>query len=196
MARNDGFAQTLERIRAQKKTARRLERTSVKAGWIDGARTQDNRTEFAVIARTLCYGRESGTTSKGHKYSAIPARDFMRGYRINKYGTQTMKEAGRCLQLVFRNGAEYQADLAKMLSSIGAVAVGGLRQAVGHERYKPNARSTVLAWARRHSGSTRQMRSASKLQGDERYTAFAGMKKELVDTGALIQHITYRVDKA
>ena len=187
MAKN-GFAQTLERIRLQKRTARRLERTSVRAGWIDGAKTLDGK-DFAVIARTLCYGRESGTTRKGWKYPAIPARDFMRGYR-NDFGKRTLREAGRALQLVFRKGAEYQADLTKMLASIGAVAAGGLDQAISIDRYKPNARSTVLAWAKRHSGSTRQMRSANKLQGDQRFLAFAGMKKELVDTGSMVQHIT------
>jgi len=188
MAIKNGFSQTLERIRLQKRTARRLERTSVRAGWIDGAKTLDGK-DFAVIARTLCYGRESGTTRKGWKYPAIPARDFMRGYR-NDFSKRTLQEAGRALQLVFRTGAEYLADLTRMLASIGAVAAGGLKQAIAIDRYKPNARSTVLAWAKRHSGSTRQMRSANKLQGDQRFLAFAGMKKELVDTGAMVQHIT------
>ena len=187
MAKN-GFAQTLERIRLQKRTARRLERTSVRAGWIDGAKTLDGK-DFAVIARTLCYGRESGTTRKGWKYPAIPARDFMRGYR-NDFGKRTLQDAGRALQLVFRNGAEYQADLTKMLSSIGAVAAGGLKQAIAVDRYKQNARSTILSWAKRHSNSTKQMRKANRLSGEERYMAMASMKKELVDTGSMVQHIT------
>lgn len=187
MAKN-GFAQTLERIRLQKRTANRLERTSVRAGWIDGAKTIDGK-DFAVIARTLCYGRESGTTRKGWKYPAIPARDFMRGYR-NDFGKRTLQEAGRALQLVFRTGAEYQADLTKMLASIGAVAAGGLKQAIAVDRYKQNARSTILSWAKRHSNSTKQMRKANRLSGEERYMAMASMKKELVDTGSMVQHIT------
>lgn len=188
MAIKNGFSQTLERIRLQKRTARRLERTSVRAGWIDGAKTLDGK-DFAVIARTLCYGRESGTTRKGWKYHAIPARDFMRGYR-NDFGKRTLQEAGRALQLVFRTGAEYQADLTKMLASIGAAAAGGLRQAIAIDRYKQNARATILSWAKRHSNSTKQMRKANRLSGEERYMAMASMKKELVDTGSMVQHIT------
>ena len=192
MAKN-GFAQTLERIRLQKRTASRLERTSVRAGWIDGAKTLYGK-DFAVIARTLCYGRESGTTRKGWKYPAIPARNFMIGYS-HGYALRTEREAGMALQLVFRTGAEYQADLTKMLASIGAVAAGGLKQAIAIERYKQNARSTILSWAKRHSNSTKQMRKANRLSGEERYMAMASMKKELVDTGALVQHITSDVVK-
>lgn len=184
----NGFAQTLERIRLQKRTARRLERTRVRAGWIDGAKTLDGK-DFAVIARALCYGREAGTTRKGYRYPAIPARDFMRGYRIY-FEERTLLEAGRALQLVFRNGAEYQADLTKMLASVGAVAAGGLKKAIAHYRYKQNARATILAWAKRHANSTKQMRKANRLKGEERYMAMASMKKELVDTGAMVQHIT------
>lgn len=191
--KKNGFAETLDRIRLMKRTARRLERTSVRAGWIDGAKTLSG-TPFAVIARALCYGREAGTTRKGWKYPAIPARNFVRGYN-NDFSKETEKEAGRALQLVFTKGAEYQSDLTLLLSGIGARAAGGLRQAIVHDRYKSNARSTVLAWAKRHSGSTRQMRSANKLQGDQRFLAFAGMKKELVDTGAMIDHIIYDVVK-
>lgn len=194
MARNDGFRQTLERIRLQKRTAHRLERTKVRAGWIDGAKTLDGK-DFAVIARALCYGRESGTTSKGWRYPAIPARDFMRGYS-NDYAKRTQMEAGKALQLVFRQGAEYQSDLTKMLAGIGAVAAGGLRLAITQYRYKKNARATILAWAKRHSNSTKQMRAANRLKGEERYMAMASMKKELVDTGALVQHITSDVTKA
>lgn len=191
--KKNGFAETLDRIRLMKRTAHRLERTTVRAGWIDGARTLSG-TPFAVIARALCYGREAGTTRKGYRYPAIPARNFIRGYN-NDFAKDTEREAGRTLHLVFTKGAEYQADLTRMLASVGAVAAGGLRQAIVRDRYKPNARSTVLAWAKRHSGSTRQMRAANKLQGDQRFLAFSGMKKELVDTGAMVQHITYDVVK-
>lgn len=189
----NGFAETLERIRLMKRTAKRLDRTAVRAGWIDGARTLSG-TPFAVIARALCYGREAGTTRKGWKYPAIPARNFIRGYN-NDFSKATEREAGRTLQLVFTKGAEYQADLTLMLSGIGAKAVRGLKDAIMLDRYKPNARSTVLAWAKRHSKSTKQMRAANKLQGDQRFLAFSGMKKELVDTGAMVQHITYDVVK-
>ena len=189
----NGFAETLERIRLMKRTAHRLERTTVRAGWIDGAKTLDGK-EFAVIARALCYGRDEGTTRKGYRYPAIPARNFIRGYN-NDFAKDTEREAARAMQLVFTKGAEYQADLTRMLASVGAVAAGGLRQAIVHDRYRQNARATILAWAKRHSGSTRQMRSANKLQGDQRFLAFAGMKKELVDTEAMIDHITYDVVK-
>lgn len=184
----NGFAETLERIRLMKRTARRLERTSVRAGWIDGAKTVSG-TPFAVIARALCYGREEGTTRKGWKYPAIPARNFVRGYN-NDFSKATEREAGRALQLVFTKGAEYQADLTKMLASIGATAAGGLRQAIAIDRYKQNARSTILSWAKRRSNSTKQMRKANRLSGEERYMAMASMKKELVDTGSMVQHIT------
>ena len=40
------------------------------------------------------------------------------------------------------------------------------------------------------------MRKASRLSGEERYMAMASMKKELVDTGALVQHITSDVVKS
>lgn len=196
MDSKNGFGKTLEQIRAMKRTVHRLERTVIRAGWIDGARTLDGRTEFAVIARTLCYGREEGTTSKGWKYPAIPARNFMRRYG-EKYEKDTLREAGLCLRAAFGTGkgSDYQADLNQVLAPIGARASGGLREAIVHERYEANARSTVMSWAKRHSGSTRQMRAAGRLNGEAQYTAYAGMKKELVDTGALVQHITYNVGK-
>ena len=174
--KKNGFAETLDRIRLMKRTARRLERTSVRAGWIDGAKTLSG-TPFAVIARALCYGRDAGTTRKGWKYPAIPARNFIRGYN-NDFSKATEREAGRTLQLVFRTGAEYQADLTKMLASIGAVAAGGLRQAIAIDRYKQNARATILSWAKRHSNSTKRMRKANRLSGEERYMAMASMKKD------------------
>ena len=191
--KNDGFRKTLDRIAAQKRAAHRLDRTVVRAGWIDGAKTMGG-PDFSIIARTLCYGRESGTTRNGSRYSAITARNFVRAYGLG-FAKKAEKEAGRALQLVFTRGAEYQADLTKALSGIGAQAAGGLRMAIVNDRYKPNARSTVLAWARRHTNSTKAMRRASKLKGDDRFFAMAGMKKELVDTGALVQHITYDVVK-
>ena len=191
--KKNGFAETLERIRAQKRTAKRLERTTVRAGWIDGAKTLGG-TEFSVIARALCYGREEGTTKSGRRYPAIPARNFVAKYG-DKYAKATDREASRAISIVFRKGAEYQADLTKMLSSIGAVAVRGLKEAIVKDRYAQNAMDTVLSWARRHAGSTKAMMQANRLKGESRVEAMTAMKKELVDTGAMVQHITYAVTK-
>ncbi len=191
--KKNGFAETLDRIRMQKRTAKRLERTAVRAGWIDGAKTLSG-TPFSVIARALCYGREAGTTSRGWKYPAIPARNFIAKYG-DAYAKATENEATRALRLVFSKGAEYQADLTKMLSSVGSVAVMGLKHSIMQNRYQKNARDTVIAWARRHSNSTKAMRKASRMKGEARVDALSGLKKELVDTGAMVGHITYRVEK-
>lgn len=177
--KNDGFAKTIERIRAQRRAARRLDRTSVLVGWIDGSRTLNNRTPFAVIARTLCYGREEGVTRNGWRYPAIPPRDFMKAY-FREEQKPVFRAASNCLSLIFSEGSEYQADLARQLAPIGATAEGGLRKAIVRQHYKPNARSTVLAWARRHAGTKKGLTSTDK--------------KELVDTGAMVQHITYSVE--
>lgn len=194
MATN-GFGKTLDRLRAQKRAAATLDRTRLRVGWIDGARTLDGRTAFAVIARTLCYGREAGTTRTGRSYPAIPARNFMKTLSETRSGRIEMEARKAFARILTAPATEGEAALARMLAPVGAVASGELRQAVGVDRYQPNARSTVLSWARRHSGSTKQMRAASKLAGESRYQAFAGMKKELVDTGAMIQHITYDIVK-
>lgn len=178
--KQNGFTATLERIRAQKRAAHRLDRTTVDVGWIDGAMTLDNRTPFAVIARTLCYGREEGVTSKGWKYPAIPARNFMKAYEKFGYEKAALPTASRCLADIFRNGSEFKADMAKQLAPFGAKAEGQLKLAILKEHYKSNAWSTVASWARRHSGT-----SSNLTRND---------KKELVDTGAMVQHITYGVE--
>ena len=174
--KKNGFAETLDRIRMQKRTAKRLDRTAVLAGWIDGSKTLSG-TPFAVIARALCYGREAGTTSKGWRYPAIPARNFMAKYG-EKHAKAAEREASRALRLVFANGADYQADLTKMLSGIGAMAVLGLKASINIDRYTGNARATVLAWARRHSNSTKAMRKASRMKGEAKVEALSGLHFE------------------
>ena len=177
--KQNGFTATLERIRAQKRAAHRLDRTTVDVGWIDGAMTLNNKTPFAVIARTLCYGREEGTTKMGWRYPAIPARNFMKAYD-EKYGKKALPAASRSLADIFRNGSEYKADMAKQLAPFAAMAEGQLKLTIIKERFKGNAAATVKSWARRHSGTKKGLGASDK--------------KELVDTGAMVQHITYGVE--
>lgn len=177
--KQNGFTASLERIRAQKRAAHRLDRTTVQVGWIDGAMTLNNRAPFAVIARTLCYGREEGMTSKGWKYPAIPARNFVKAYEKFGYEKKALPIASKCLADIFRNGSEYKADMAKQLAPFGAKAEGQLKLAILKENYKKNAWATVREWARRHSGTSSNLTRIDK--------------KELVDTGAMVQHITTAV---
>ena len=178
--KQNGFTATLERIRAQKRAAHRLDRTTVDVGWIDGAMTLDNKTPFAVIARTLCYGREEGMTSKGWKYPAIPARNFVKAYEKFGYEKKALPVASRCLADIFRNGSEYKADMAKQLAPFGAKAEGQLKLAILKEDYAKNSPATIASWAKRHQGTKKGFG--------------AGNKKELVDTGAMVEHITYGVE--
>ena len=84
---------------------------------------------LAVIAKTLCYGREGGTTKSGHEYGRIPARNFVKvleekhrkvidrivekalvddGSTAAKIDMETIADAARGqLQRAMRNSNEY-----------------------------------------------------------------------------------------
>lgn len=84
---------------------------------------------LAVIAKTLCYGREGGTTKGGHEYGRIPARNFVKvleekhrkvidrivekalvddGSTAAKIDMETIADAARGqLQRAMRNSNEY-----------------------------------------------------------------------------------------
>ena len=188
----NGIMKTVERIRSQKRAARKLQAMCVQAGWIDGARTVGSNTPLAVIARTLNYGREPLVTKKGWTAPEIPPRNFMKQC-TDKFSKPAQAEAARSLSLVFSSGMEYRADIENALMPVAEKLSGCLKVAIVRGEYLRNARATVLSWAKRHANSTKAMRKASRQKGEARVQALSANKQPLVDTGELVQAIKGRV---
>lgn len=88
---------------------------------------------LAVIAKTLCYGRAAGETENGHKYNAIPARNFVQVLR-NRHQKPLLSEMKN--QLL--NGVD--------LDRLGVMCVGQLRRSINDSNeYLPNAPATKKA---------------------------------------------------
>lgn len=192
MEKTNGFMKTLERIRQQKRAARKLQEMRVQSGWIDGTRTTGSNTPFAVIARTLNYGREPLVTRKGWTAPEIPARNFMKQC-TDKFSSPALAEASKALSLVFRSGMEYRADIGRALQPVAERLSGCLKTAIVRGEYRKNARATILPWAKRHANSSKAMRQANRLKGEARVQALSANKQPLVDTGELVQAVKGRV---
>lgn len=109
---------------------------------ITGRRTNaiGKQPSQALIAATLNYGREAGTTAEGRKYTAIPARPFM------KFAAEIFE---RVFPLVLRkcmprylSGAMGVDDV---LAAIGERARAAVQEAIKTGNYAPLSPRTVAA---------------------------------------------------
>ena len=163
----------------------RLSGASVVAGWPDGnltaaeayAHLLDERAtgknqpalgrpvSLALIARTLNYRREPGTTLGGVKYGAIPARPFMDLARKN-----FESEFPRLLKAYLPKVLSGTMSVDSFLSMVGARMEGKIREAMTDGNWTPLAPSTLAR--RRHGGNA-----------------------PLVDTGTLRASVSHEVKK-
>lgn len=92
---------------------------------------------LATIAKTLCYGREGGTTKSGHKYGRIPARDFVRVLKEKHWRPLNRAVATKVIDL---SNTSPDVDM----NFIGVVAKGQLQRAMkDSNEYAPNAPITI-----------------------------------------------------
>lgn len=84
--------------------------------------------------------------------------------------------AAKGIKVVLEQAITSDAGVESAMASTAQIAAGQLRKAILDERYQENAPATIASWAKRHSGTKKGLTTADK--------------KELVDTGAMVQHIT------
>ena len=93
---------------------------------------------LALIARTLNYGREAGTTAGGVKYPAIPARPFM------TFAAEIWeREFPKILKSRFPMLLSGAMSVDSMLAFIGERAKNAVQKAIRDGEYEPLAASTV-----------------------------------------------------
>ena len=91
---------------------------------------------LATIAKTMCYGREGGTTKSGRKYGRIPARNFVEVLK-EKHSKVIYRAVA---DQVINKGADGNVDFV----NIGRQAVGQLQRAMkDSNEYAPNAPITI-----------------------------------------------------
>lgn len=176
--KQNGFRASANIIARRREAAEKLKRMQLQVGWMDGAQTQSG-TPFSIIAQTLCYGREKGTTKKGWTYPAIPARNFEKVFSSKKYFDKVERYAAKGMKTVLEQAITSYSGIESAMAATAQIAAGQLRKSILDERYQENADATIASWARRHSGTRSKLTRADK--------------KELVDTGAMVQHITARI---
>lgn len=151
---------------------------TVKVGWVDPtemhkpANPKEQPRSMAMVARTLNYGREAGTTSNGKRYPAIPARPFMDlTFRKNR---RKLEETVNGLYSMLANGK----TTGKKLVTIAAEFwMGKIRDTMDNSaQFIALSPATIAARKRRN----RSLRSISA-------------DKPLIDTGALKESIDFEV---
>ena len=135
-----------------------LSRAAIVAGWLDGngsaGKAFDNLMSFratgkaqgpvgmpasyALIARTLNYGRMPGVTATGRRYGYIPPRPFMDEAR-RLFEREMGKSNGSLAAFLVRTDVPVTA----LLPRIGAMARDCIVEAIKKGVYTPNAASTI-----------------------------------------------------
>lgn len=135
-----------------------LNSSTVVVGWIDGngsaqvayAHLQQKKStgrnqpavgmpvSLSLIARTLNYGREEGTTEGGVHYPKIPARPFM------TFAAEIWdREFPKILKAYFPHVMKGAMSVDMMLKYIGERAREAVQKAIREGEYEPLAASTV-----------------------------------------------------
>lgn len=131
---------------------------------------------LAQIAKTLCYGREGGTTKSGRQYGRIPPRDFVR----------VLHEKHRKLidRIVEKSLVDNGSTAAKIdMDSIAVVAKGQLQRAMkDSNEYAKNAPITI------HGGWMADPKTKKPF-----YVEPKGSERPLWDTGTLINSVRSEV---
>lgn len=135
-----------------------LASSTVAVGWIDGngtaqvayAHLQSKKetgldqpsvgapVSLALIARTLNYGREEGTTAGGVHYPRIPARPFM------TFAAEIWdRESPKILKAYFPKVLSGRMSVDMLLKYVGERAREAVQKAIREGEYAPLAASTV-----------------------------------------------------
>lgn len=183
---SNGFKASSESIANKIKCINSISAKKMLVGWTDGAK--DNKgNSYAVIARTLEYGRSAGVSSKGRKYPAIPPRDFV-GQFFSKFSNETKKQIRKALSELHKKQNVTLSDIDIALKRVGVFGVGDLQKAIVNGDYQANAPATIKSWLRNKSKS----KIAKSVKANPRLVPTMG-KKPLIDTGSLVQHVTYKI---
>ncbi len=163
---------------------------TVRVGWIGN--TLGGNMRLAKIARILNYGHEAGVSSGGHKYPALPERNFMRLYEKQHLG-HTFQKINHELKRVLKG----ESSMDTVYKTTGTQGVAGLTKAIDDPYWQsnvPNAPSTVAAWARRHMG---QIKRNYRKRGEQMPINLGTLSKQpLRNTGHLIQSIHWDVKRS
>lgn len=109
---------------------------------ITGRRTNviGKQPSQALIAATMNYGRQPGTTLDGHSYGPIPARPFMT-FAQEIWKETLPKVLERFVPMVLRGTMTIDA----LLSRLGEAAKNSVQQAIMEGNYVPLSPKTVAA---------------------------------------------------
>lgn len=137
-----------------------LSSSVIVVGWIDGngtaqkayanlmrkKKTGKNQkalrlpASIALVARTLNYGREKGTTAEGWSYPAIPARPFMK-FAAEIWEREFPKVLGRMMPSYLRGVMSIDG----VLKTLGERAKNAVQKAIRECDYAPLSPRTIKA---------------------------------------------------
>ena len=130
---------------------------------------------LATIAKTLCYGREGGTTKSGHKYGRIPPRDFVRV--LNEKHMRPLNRA--IADQVIKQGESDNVNF----DFVGVMAKGQLQRAMkDSNEYAPNAPITI------HGGWMADPKTKKPF-----YVEPKNSERPLWNSGTLIRSVDFEV---
>ena len=130
---------------------------------------------LATIAKTMCYGREGGTTKSGRKYGRIPARNFVEVLK-EKHSKVIYRAVA---YQVINKGADGNVDFV----NIGRQAVGQLQRAMkDSNEYAPNAPITI------HGGWMADPKTKKPF-----YVEPKNSERPLWNTGTLIKSVDFEI---
>ena len=131
---------------------------------------------LAVIAKTLCYGREGGTTKSGHEYGRIPARNF-----VKVLEAKHSKVIDRIVEKALVDDGSTAAKID--METIADVAKGQLKRAMkASNEYAKNAPITI------HGGWMADPKTKKPF-----YVEPKGSERPLWNTGTLINSVRSEV---
>lgn len=188
MNKTNGITTSRQHFANKLRTIKALKLKRLLLGWTDGAK--DNRgNSYAVIARTLEYGRDAGVSAKtGRKYPAIPPRDFI-GQFYSRFSGNTRARMRKALKHLHDADKLTLQLIDEELMAVGNVGIGDLQQTIVNGAYMANAPATIKSWLRNKSKS-----KIAKLVKQNPSLAPTSGKKPLIATGQMIQHITYKIE--
>ena len=119
---------------------------------------------LALIARTLNYGRQAGTTAEGRSYPEIPARPFMK-FAMEIWEREFPKILKAYLPKVL--GGTMSVD--QLLKVIGERSKEAVQKAIREGEYAPLSPRTIAA---------------------------KGSSTPLIDTGLMVNSVTFEIRRA
>lgn len=163
-----------------------LEGQEISVGWFPGNVYAGSGTPVAFVAFVNEYGGKRGDVE-------IPARAPM---RIT--GERHMNEIRDLMREAIRAGVMGRVDASTALDRIGLFAQSKLQDTIGSNLPTPNAESTVegmLLRRRNPDGSYEEYRAGSAQKENRTFGQGKGFNRTLVDTGQLMNTVSFTVTK-